>query len=117
MLGQFRTNILAENNRKLDRSNEIRQYDCIVKSLSDRLSITNDNQLGNPVLAVARIVDAMLREGIYSHTKDIPLRIVLGSDALAILRKECEETIQELKRFEALIASTDFSDTQTTEYK
>lgn len=117
VLGQFRTNILAENNRKLDCPKEIRQYDGIIGSLLDWHPTTNNKQLGNPVLAVARIVDAVLCEGLYSNIKDIPLRIVLGSDALTILRKECEESIQELKRFEAHAASTDFPDTLIVEYK
>ena len=117
MLGQFRTSILASNNRKFDRSREHRQYDDLVEAVTRRHANTDDRQPGNPVIAVERVVDAVRREGPYTTISHVPLRIVLGSDAVAIIRSECEATLRELKQFEALAASTDFPDAQVEAYK
>lgn len=100
-----------------DRAKECKQYDEIIKAVSSRHSSTNNKQPGNPVIAVERIVDAILHEGLYKDVAQIPLRIVLGSDAVAILRRECETMLQELNQFETLAATTDFPDAQVEAYK
>jgi len=100
-----------------DRSKEYKQYDDIIELVSRRHSSTNNKQPGDPVIAVERIIDAVLHEGFYGNVKQIPLRIVLGSDAVAIIRSKCEAMIRELYQFEALAATTNFPDARVEEYR
>ena len=117
VLGQFRTSILASNNRKFDRSREHKEYDSIIDGLTRRHADTNNKQPGDPTLAVRRIVDAVRHEGPYVSVTPIPLRIVLGSDAVAILRNECEAMLRELQQFENTAASTDYPDAEVEPYR
>lgn len=117
VLGQFRTSILASGNKKVDRSRKCNDYDNIIEGVLRRHASTDSKQPGNPALAVARIVDAVRQEGPYSSISPLPLRIVLGSDAVAILRNECEATLQDLKLFETVSSTTDFQDAEVEPYK
>lgn len=116
VLGQFRTNILAATNKMFDRSKRYKEYDPIIEAVTRRHSGTNNKQPGNPILAVKCIADAILREGFYENTKETPMRIVLGSDAVAILRSECEAMVRELDQFQAIAAATDYPDAKVEAY-
>ncbi|KAL2834557.1 hypothetical protein BJY01DRAFT_224307 [Aspergillus pseudoustus] len=110
VLGQFRTNILAQDRRRVPRSDPpIDAYNTFVDILSRRQEETNGKQPGDPVLAVERILDVVRRERSMAG-KEIGLRIVLGSDAQKIIRDQCLETLRDLDQFSELSQSTDFPD-------
>jgi hypothetical protein len=108
---------LAVNNKRFNRSRDYTDYDETIERMSRRHDSTNDRQPGNPEVAVTRIVDAVRREGPYNAMTSLPLRIVLGSDAVAILRSECETMLQELQQFESIAATTDYPDAEVESYK
>lgn len=106
----FRTNILAPEKKKAIRTQSIEDYDHIVDGLATRHENTMGKQPGNPQIAVERILDMVMRKGMMSGVETLPLRVILGSDALDILRQECEETLETIKRFEEFSRSTNFDD-------
>lgn len=119
VLGQFRTSILAAKNRKIDRTRKESDYEVIIDSVNARHSTTSNRQPGDPALAVRQIMNAVCHSGCYSKFSELPLRIVLGSDAVAVIRSECNATLRELVQFEAIARSTDFEDSanaQIVEY-
>ncbi|KAJ5339175.1 Glucose/ribitol dehydrogenase [Penicillium brevicompactum] len=109
VLGQFRTDILAAHRRQSVRdTNSIRDYDDAVEMFQNRLEETNGKQPGDPLQAVERILDVVRREGYFEDQMEIPLRIVLGSDAVDIVRDECQKMLGDLERQEQLARSTDY---------
>ncbi|KAJ5753587.1 Glucose/ribitol dehydrogenase [Penicillium nucicola] len=112
VLGQFRTDILAADRRKSGRGiNSIQGYDDAVDAFQTRLAQTNGKQPGDPAQAVQRILDLVRREGHFAAQRQIPFRIFLGSDAVDIVRGECQDMLSELQAQEELGKSTDYSDT------
>ena len=110
VLGEFRTNILAENNRKTSRLNPISDYDTTVEKLAKRQDETNGVQPGDPQQAVERILDVVPEEGSMDRRKDAPMRMPLGSDAVAIIRGECLKTLSEVEEFQEISYSTDYAE-------
>jgi hypothetical protein len=109
VLGQFRTAILESTRRKTDRTLEsISDYDGAVEAFQTRLEETNGKQPGDPVQAVERVVDAVCRTGHFAGYENIPLRIVLGSDAIEIIRDQCQGMLRDLEGQRELARSTDF---------
>jgi hypothetical protein len=92
----------------VDRSKKANDYDGIIDSLNARHSTTNEKQPGDPASAVQRIIDAVCNSGCYSMFSELPLRVVLGSDAVAVMRNKCNTTLLELNQFENVAKSTDF---------
>lgn len=110
VLGQFRTNILSSDRRKLQRPvPHIDQYDDAIETISARQARTNGNQPGDPSLAVESILDAVRREGKLANEDNLPFRIVLGSDALEIVRNKCAGMLNDLERYERLARGTDIA--------
>ncbi|CEL10325.1 hypothetical protein ASPCAL13446 [Aspergillus calidoustus] len=108
VLGQFRTNILAEGRRQIPRSTPVIDgYNPVIETLTRRQEETNGKQPGDPVRAVERILDVVRREGSVAG-KEVGLRIVLGSDAQYIIRDQCLNTLRDLDQFEEFSRSTDF---------
>ena len=66
------------------------------------------NQSGDPKKAVERIIDIVRSEGMAAG-KDMPIRLPLGRDALAVIRNKCTETLKICEEWEGLICSTDFT--------
>lgn len=110
MLGQFRTGILDPKRRTGRSANSISAYDTVAEELSNRHAETDGKQPGNPKLAVEAILDVVRREGMMEGRKSLPLRIALGSDAVSVVRGKCEETLNDLARYEDFSKSTDFTD-------
>lgn len=109
VLGQFRTDILSAQRRQSGRGvNSIRDYDAAVDAFQSRLEQTNGKQPGDPIQAVERIMDLVYRRGYFADQRELPLRIVLGSDAVAIVRDECQQMLDDLKKQEQFGTSTDY---------
>lgn len=103
----------------MDRSKRANDYDGVIDSLHARLSISSEKQPGDPASAVQRITDAVCHSGCYSMFSELPLRLVLGSDAVAVMRNECNTTLLELNKFENIAKSTDLeysACSQVTQY-
>lgn len=69
----------------------------------------NNRQPGDVVKGAGVIVDVLTRTGIGSG-REIPVRLVLGSDALQGIRNKIKNTEMLLKEWEDIIVSTDFDD-------
>ena len=114
VLGQFRTGILDAKKRAIDRSaDSVRDYDNAVEAFQSRLEQTNGMQPGDPWQAVERLVDMVHRQNHFAGRQEIPLRIVLGSDAMEIVRNKCQAVLKDLGEQEALAKSTDFVNKET----
>jgi len=109
VLGQFRTAILESTRRKTERTiDSISDYDGVVEAFQKRLEQTNGKQPGDPVQAVERVVDAVCRTGHFAGYENIPLRIILGSDAVDIIRNQCQDMLRDIEGQRELARSTDF---------
>lgn len=66
----------------------------------------NGNQPGDTVKGVQRIVDVVKGEKDASG-KPWPSSLPLGSDAVSLIRKKCENTLRDLEAWEDFAKSTD----------
>jgi hypothetical protein len=66
----------------------------------------NGNQRGDTVKGVQRIVDVVKGEND-AIGKPWPRSLLLGSDAVSLIRKKCEDTLQGLEAWEDFAKSTD----------
>ncbi|KAJ5683442.1 Glucose/ribitol dehydrogenase [Penicillium macrosclerotiorum] len=111
VLGQFRTSILNSNRRLVSRSTRpLGEYDSAIQACLSRLEKTDGKQVGDPLKAVERIVDLVYHTGYFAELQRIPLRIFLGSDAMNIVRGECQSILDDIIRQEKVGRSTDFDD-------
>ena len=110
VLGQFRTDILASKKRKAIRQNAFADYDSISEAMAERHIQTDGKQPGDPDLAVRRILDAVKREGEMEGKKALPLRLILGSDAVSVVRAKCMETLDLVQEYEKFSRSTDYQE-------
>jgi hypothetical protein len=69
----------------------------------------DNNQLGDVTKGAHVIVDVLTRTGAGAG-REIPLRLVLGSDALQGIRNKIESTERLLREWEDVIVSTDRDD-------
>ncbi|TDZ30469.1 Oxidoreductase BOA17 [Colletotrichum spinosum] len=67
----------------------------------------DNNQAGDPVKGSRAVVDVMTSSGPAEGRK-IPVRLVLGTDCLAAIRKKCRETLALLDEWEPVSGSTDY---------
>ena len=111
VLGQFRTSILDPSRRAARSSTPISAYDPVVNELSRRHVETDGKQPGDSKRAVEAIIDVVRREGKMADHKILPLRIVLGSDAVQVVRAKCEQTLKDVALYEDFAKSTDFDNT------
>ena len=108
VLGQFRTDILTSKNKKSTNKSSLSDYVSISEGLKTRHEQTNGKQRGNPKLAVERIIDIVKREGAMEGVETLPLRLVLGSDAVSVVRTKCKEMLELVEKYEEISISTDY---------
>ena len=102
--GYFRTGFLNAGARVFT-ARRIKDYDESavgqVRAVWDK---ANNNQPGNLELGVNVIVD------VFSLTtvKEVPLRLVLGSDARASIAEKCNSTLEYLEKDKEVIDGTDY---------
>lgn len=65
------------------------------------------HQPGSPQKAATAIIDVVTSSGLAAG-REVPLRIVLGSDAIATVKAKCEDTLKALGEWEGIGGSTDF---------
>ncbi|KPM41435.1 hypothetical protein AK830_g5120 [Neonectria ditissima] len=112
--GEFRTKILDPSSPKANFKTiqGIPAYRAIKQELRDVHVQTHGRQLGNPELAVQRIIDFVRMENLPPGQIDrLPVRIPIGSDAVDVMRQKCEDTLRLLDSWADFAASTDFENT------
>jgi len=99
--GYFRTDFL-DSTSLADGQNHIEDYAATAGAVRSRASTLNHQQPGDPdklATAIVALVEA----------KNPPLRLPLGTDAIARIEEKHAFVERELQEWRALAASTDFS--------
>lgn len=100
--GYFRSGFLNPGAR-FSTKERIKDYDdTAVGAVRAALEKTDNNQPGNVELGCKVCVDVL------TSGKPVPIRLVLGSDAQAVIRKKCEETLALLDEQKEMSCSTDY---------
>ncbi|KAF2172522.1 hypothetical protein M409DRAFT_35599 [Zasmidium cellare ATCC 36951] len=101
--GYFRSGFLNPGAR-FSTQKRIEDYDdTAVGDVRRALEKTDNNQPGDVEKGCKVIVDVLAGAG-----KKVPVRLVLGSDAQAVIRGKCEETLRLLDEQKELSFSTDY---------
>lgn len=97
--GAFRTDWAGRSMVRAERS--IRDYDAVFEPLRQRRQEVSGKQLGNPVKAA----QAMLK---LIDSDNPPMHLLLGSDAVRLVKEKLELLQREFSEWETLSLSTDF---------
>ncbi|KAF5518630.1 Oxidoreductase BOA17 [Colletotrichum aenigma] len=71
------------------------------------LNDADNHQPGDPVKGARVVVDVFTKSGV-AGGREIPIRLVLGTDCLAAVRKKCQETLTLMDEWESITTTTDF---------
>ncbi|XXG99950.1 serine/threonine protein kinase, CMGC, CDC2/CDK sub [Hypoxylon texense] len=110
--GYFRTGFLNRGGgNRLGAANPLTEEykDTIVQTVKDSLNVYDNNQPGDVEKGARVIVDVLTRTGVAAG-REIPMRLVLGRDALEVIRDKIERTEATIKEWEDVIVSTDHDD-------
>ncbi|KAI1462304.1 NAD(P)-binding protein [Annulohypoxylon moriforme] len=110
--GYFRTGFLntGGGNRLVAANPLTKEYEgTIVAATKARLNSVNNNQPGDVVKGAKVIVDVLTKTGV-AEGKEIPMRLVLGRDAVAVIKDKIARTEANIKEWEDAILSTDHDD-------
>jgi NAD(P)-dependent dehydrogenase (short-subunit alcohol dehydrogenase family) len=99
--GSFRTDWAGRSMRRVDRS--IADYDDVFTPIREARIQASGNQLGDPAKAAAAVLHVL-------DSTDPPRHLVLGSDALRLIRAARQTVDQEIDKWESLSRTTDFPD-------
>ncbi|BBY61944.1 oxidoreductase [Mycolicibacterium helvum] len=99
--GSFRTDWAGRSMRRSERT--IADYDDLFAPIRDARVQASGNQLGDPAKAAA----AVLR---IAESDNPPRHLVLGSDALRLIRTARHAVDEEIDRWESVSRTTDFPD-------
>ena len=102
--GMFRTKFLNPESNSLVET-KFPEYEGMVKGLYSALAMVNGKQPGDPEKGVAAILDVVKQEG-KAAGRGIPGRLMLGTDAVARVKKECLEALELVKQWEDISSST-----------
>ncbi|KAH9204068.1 putative short-chain oxidoreductase [Leptodontidium sp. 2 PMI_412] len=106
--GYFRTKLLSDKNSSLIPT-KFPEYEPVTRAMYDTFRSYNGKQPGDPEKGVARILDVIRQEGLASG-KGIPMRLILGPDAVSEVRKKCLDTLDLVKEWEELSTSTNLEE-------
>lgn len=102
--GYFRTGFLNPGAR-VQTQTRIKDYDdSAVGQVRAALEQTDNNQPGDLVKGAKMIVDVLS----LATVKEVPMRLVLGSDARHAIEGKCTSTLEYLKENRLMIDSTDY---------
>lgn len=74
------------------------------------LDSQDNKQLGDVVKGAEVVVDLVAEEGV-GQGKELPVRILLGSDCVNVVREKCEGTLKLVQEWEDVSKSTDYETT------
>ncbi len=98
--GGFRTDWAGRSMVKAERS--ISDYDSVAEPARKRLAERNGRQPGDPVKAARAILELV-------NADTPPAHLLLGNDALALVREKLSALTAEIDAWEKLSSSTDFA--------
>ncbi|KAG4441232.1 hypothetical protein IFR05_003280 [Cadophora sp. M221] len=108
-VGHFRTPVLSKSQMKVEVGAVagMEDYKPLLRGWMEGSGRMSGNQPGDPKLGISRMVDVLRGEG-FAKGKPFPVRLPIGSDAVEIVKKTCEETLKNLEEWRELSVSTDF---------
>ncbi|PLB49775.1 NAD(P)-binding protein [Aspergillus steynii IBT 23096] len=105
--GYYRTELLGPQNSNFVET-KIPDYEEITNATFSAFRGTHGKQVGDPVKAVARVIDVIRGEN-GAAGKEWPKELVLGSDAIEAIRTKCQNTLKMLQEWEDFSTGTDIS--------
>jgi NAD(P)-dependent dehydrogenase (short-subunit alcohol dehydrogenase family) len=103
--GQFRTELLGPSNSMFVET-KIPEYQDAANASFGEFRSAHSTQRGDPVKGVARIIDVVKGEG-EAAGREWSGELVLGPDAVGVIRKKCDGMLRLLSDWEGLSSSTD----------
>jgi hypothetical protein len=103
--GQFRTKLLSAKNSMFAET-KFPEYRELTEASFKSFRDANGKQRGDPKKGVARIIDVVKGENA-AKGKAWPKELALGPDAVAAIRKKCQDTLKKLEEWEAFSCGTD----------
>ena len=79
-----------------------------VAATRDALNTYNGNQPGDVDRCAVAIVDVLTKQGT-AKGKEVPLRLLTGTDTLAVVREKCESTLKLVAEWEDVTSSVMFT--------
>ena len=102
--GSFRTDWAGRSMIRSPRS--IADYDAVIDPIRSARQEKSGHQLGDPKKAAQVLLSI-------ANTPDAPVHLLLGSDALKIVREKFSNLSAEIDKWEAVSRSTDFAEPET----
>lgn len=115
VIGRFRTGILGQkgDNGKLNSEQGIADYAQVKNALAQSLTESHGRQPGDPVRAAEKIVDIARLENLTpQQAVNLPLRIPLGAESVAVMREKCVQTLAILESWTQFSAEADFENAE-----
>ncbi|KAL3461783.1 hypothetical protein BJX64DRAFT_299965 [Aspergillus heterothallicus] len=103
--GQFRTELLSAQNSMFAESS-VPEYQDVAQATFKAFRDVHGKQRGDPVKGVGRVIDLVRGEN-GAAGREWPKELALGPDAVAVIRKKCEETLKTLAEWEEFSRGTD----------
>lgn len=103
--GTFRTEFLNPNNQRW-ASSKHKDYQELTSTVAESFEKLAGNQIGDPRKGAELVVDVVKGEN-GAKGKEWPSSLLLGSDAVELIRRRCEETLRELCEWEEFSRSSD----------
>ncbi|KAH8682449.1 hypothetical protein BX600DRAFT_479073 [Xylariales sp. PMI_506] len=113
--GYFRTGFLntGGGNRLTVTNLMTNEYKgTAVEQTTAALDQVNNAQPGDVVKGAKVIVDVLTKSGV-AEGKDIPMRLLLGTDAIQVVRDKLASTEELIKQWEDISSTTDHDDVKT----
>ncbi|KAF2456342.1 hypothetical protein BDY21DRAFT_372468 [Lineolata rhizophorae] len=108
--GYFRSGFLNPGSARLSTATRIPDYDeTAVGQTRAALDKTDNHQLGNVEKGAKVIVDVLSGEGV-GEGREIPVRLVLGSDCEQVIREKIAQTEKLLEEWKEVARSTDYAE-------
>ncbi len=76
--------------------------------VSEVMDQTDGKQLGDVNKCASVILDVFTQSGV-AKGKEIPFRLLLGSDTIRTVKQKCEDTLKLVQEWEAISSSTDYT--------
>ncbi|KAL4981925.1 hydroxybutyrate dehydrogenase [Aspergillus falconensis] len=105
--GYYRTEVMNPGNFHSRAPRPLPEYEELRGLVVAGCAAANHNQRGDPEKAAKVVVEAVKGTGKFEG-KQLPLRLPIGKDAIAAMRKACEERLAICNEFEGLVDQTDF---------
>ncbi len=104
--GYFRSNFLNPGNRLVAKGHIAEYEGTASRKTAAGLDGYNNNQPGDIVKGAKTMVEVLTQSGV-GEGKEVPFRLVLGSDAYGAITGKCEDTVKLLDEWKEVTVSTD----------